>query len=703
MNIPDYTLLQSCGKGAYGQVWLAQSQNNKLVALKYIASSQALDREYDGILNYSQLPESPYLVRILHLGKLEDGFFYTMELADGLYQNGQYIPETLAERIKNKKFLLPGEVIELADSILKALATLHKAGMIHRDIKPENILYFNGVPKLSDMGLVRHTEDTVSLCGTIGFIPPERLAPGNAALPYEESDDLYALGKVLYCAMTGNAVEKFPSYHEDMIHNTLCSHLNQIILKACGKRDERFSSVEEFTAALRNGIPVDKNISKKRRNVLGKLLFIFLAVIIFCVISLFGLFLLKKAQIISFSEDKSMNNAEIASLIDRKITAWENSNKKAAVPQNREPEKVVENQQELQPDEKTEKKQLYTLMRDCTQEEEAHMEKLHLRFMAMLHPGANRIETPEKKRAIERLFMLLDFREKKEGKLRHFNSGKELEIYKLTMQATEKKGGFGGDIGEFNHISKPRRLKPTLIYENNDGTDYPGLNLGRSPRRKINYYSFRNPDSGKEKEKTGMERLDKNNNKMFVYANSSSKSVKKTAKEKILYSSNLPEEFALRCKILTTFDAIKTFAFEFYPEMKKGEKISVDIGVLQTLSWGSTLQVEVKKGIKKYTTNFMNYLLALADFCYNNSVTKSPNEFFYLEIINTGDNFAVYVNDVLMVNLPGKHVLKSGRIIQHANAENSIEKLEIFSIPPDENCPESKRYFPPDTPSEKKW
>ena len=95
MNIPDYTLLQSCGKGAYGQVWLAQSQTNKLVALKYVANSQAGDREFEGLINYSQLPESPHLIRILHLGKLEDGFFYTMELADGLYSQGSYVPETL--------------------------------------------------------------------------------------------------------------------------------------------------------------------------------------------------------------------------------------------------------------------------------------------------------------------------------------------------------------------------------------------------------------------------------------------------------------------------------------------------------------------------------------------------------------------------------------------------------------------------------
>ncbi len=252
MNIPDYTLLQSCGKGAYGQVWLAQSQTNKLIALKYVANSQAGDREFEGLINYSKLPESPHLIRILHLGKLEDGFFYTMELADGLYSQGSYVPETLAERLRRTKRLPVTEVMELAATILSVLGTLHGEGMVHRDLKPENILYVNGVPKLSDVGLVRSSEQTVSLGGTLGFIPPERLKPGNSGA-YNMSDDLYALGKVLYCALTGNAVEKFPSVPPEMISNTLCCHLNQIILKACGREEDRFRNTRDFLSSLQNG------------------------------------------------------------------------------------------------------------------------------------------------------------------------------------------------------------------------------------------------------------------------------------------------------------------------------------------------------------------------------------------------------------------------------------------------------------------
>ncbi len=33
MMIPDYDLLQSCGRGAYGEVWLARSRSGQMVAL----------------------------------------------------------------------------------------------------------------------------------------------------------------------------------------------------------------------------------------------------------------------------------------------------------------------------------------------------------------------------------------------------------------------------------------------------------------------------------------------------------------------------------------------------------------------------------------------------------------------------------------------------------------------------------------------
>lgn len=270
MKIPDYELLRRCGHGAYGEVWLARSLTGKLVALKIIFREDAEAREFEGLRQYSKLPDSPYLVRILHTAECEDGFYYTMELADNLASGDDYKPATLANYIRYKR-LSPAETVKLGLAMLNALQALHKAGLVHRDVKPENILYINGEPKLSDIGLLRSVSNSVSIVGTIGFIPPEHLlAPLSGG---ECESDLYALGKVLYCALTGNKVEKFPSFPDDLIGSTACSSLNQVILTACDRNPTcRFHRAEDFRNALLHGLSRKKRVTDgiyKNRFVIG--------------------------------------------------------------------------------------------------------------------------------------------------------------------------------------------------------------------------------------------------------------------------------------------------------------------------------------------------------------------------------------------------------------------------------------------------
>ena len=255
-SIHSYKLLARCGRGAYGNVYIAQDTVGRRFALKTIEKSAAVDREVAGLQHYVRGSSSENLIRIFHIEETPDFLYYTMELADDLNPGNEdpehYIPATLDNIMARKKHLMPEEVLKIAAELLHGLADLHANDLVHRDIKPENILIVNGVTKLSDIGLVRNINQTITLGGTLGFIPPERLRNGESKQTME--DDLYAVGKVLYCLLTGYPPDSYPQIPADLITLPGAQELNNIITIACSRNPRlRFKSAGEFANALARG------------------------------------------------------------------------------------------------------------------------------------------------------------------------------------------------------------------------------------------------------------------------------------------------------------------------------------------------------------------------------------------------------------------------------------------------------------------
>jgi serine/threonine-protein kinase len=97
---------------------------------------------------------------------------------------------------------------QLAGEVLSGVGAAHAAGIIHRDLKPGNVLIANdGHFKVADFGIAMSAQDrqdygstaTAVVIGTPEYLPPERLR-GEPATP---QSDLYAIGVILYEALTG--------------------------------------------------------------------------------------------------------------------------------------------------------------------------------------------------------------------------------------------------------------------------------------------------------------------------------------------------------------------------------------------------------------------------------------------------------------------------------------------------------------------
>ena len=155
----------------------------------------------------------------------------------------------------------------------------HEAGIVHRDLKPANILLTrDGIPKVSDFGLVKRIEDeevasqtqTGAIMGTPHYMAPEQ-AHGRTDIG--PPADIWALGAMLYALLTGrppfagaNALDtlvqlktKEPVAPRDLVPE-LSADLETICLKCLQKDiDRRYETADDLADDLRrylDGIPI---------------------------------------------------------------------------------------------------------------------------------------------------------------------------------------------------------------------------------------------------------------------------------------------------------------------------------------------------------------------------------------------------------------------------------------------------------------
>ncbi len=144
----------------------------------------------------AQLDNVSGVVSVKDFFQENDTAYIVMEFVEG---------QTLKEYLKNRGGRIAAdEAVELLKPIIKAMAQVHRAGIIHRDISPENIMITpSGSAKLIDFGSVRLSEDE-DKSGTVqlkpGYAPPEQYSSKGEQGAWT---DVYALCATLYRAVTG--------------------------------------------------------------------------------------------------------------------------------------------------------------------------------------------------------------------------------------------------------------------------------------------------------------------------------------------------------------------------------------------------------------------------------------------------------------------------------------------------------------------
>jgi len=213
--LDGYVIKRGIGRGGFGEVYFAESDAGKEVAMKLIRRN--LDVELRGVRHCLNL-KHPNLISLYDIRTDDAGDEWViMEYVSGPGTGAN----SLEEIIQNHPAGMPAEeALGWMRGIAAGVGHLHDNGIVHRDLKPGNIFLDGTTIKIGDYGLSkfiscsRRSGQTESV-GTVHYMAPE-IANGR----YGREIDTYALGIILYEMLTGHV-----PFEGESVGEVLMKHL----------------------------------------------------------------------------------------------------------------------------------------------------------------------------------------------------------------------------------------------------------------------------------------------------------------------------------------------------------------------------------------------------------------------------------------------------------------------------------------------
>jgi tRNA A-37 threonylcarbamoyl transferase component Bud32 len=266
-----YRVISVIARGGMGAVYEAIDERlDRRVAIKVLLQDLVEDRtiaaRFEREARAAARLSHPSIVQVFDFGIAADGAAYLVL--------ERVVGRTLATILGTEGRVAPARAADIVEQALGALATAHASGIVHRDIKPPNLMVVaSGVGdrelvKVLDFGIAQlktgtaytRLTSTGMILGTPAFMAPEQ-ARGEAT---DARVDVYAMGVVLYCLLTGvspfhsrdiaevvmRVLEHTPP-RADAIAPGVPPSLAAIAERAMQKRAEhRFPSADAFALAL---------------------------------------------------------------------------------------------------------------------------------------------------------------------------------------------------------------------------------------------------------------------------------------------------------------------------------------------------------------------------------------------------------------------------------------------------------------------
>jgi serine/threonine protein kinase/tetratricopeptide (TPR) repeat protein len=271
-QIGPYKITGKLGQGGMGIVYSADDIRLKRpVAVKMIIDSGNDEDSRKRFIREAQAAARvthPNICCLYDIGEADGRPFLVMELLEG---------ESLAARLGRGPLPL-GEALQVALSVLSALAALHRSSIVHRDLKPSNVFLSTHGVKLLDFGLAKpvaspygdeRTQTELTRHGMIAGTPRYSSPEQVTGRPVDARSDLFAAAAILFEALAGkpafagdSVAEIFHSVVYEM-PPALCgppaiSAVDRIVRRAMDKNPaNRFDAADEMAAELHALLHVD--------------------------------------------------------------------------------------------------------------------------------------------------------------------------------------------------------------------------------------------------------------------------------------------------------------------------------------------------------------------------------------------------------------------------------------------------------------
>ncbi len=258
-SVGRYVIHAEIGEGSFGKVYRAwDPEFERWVAIKELISRQpgVSKEDYDEYLNRFKLErriqgrfQHPHIISVYDLVQQDENEYLIEEFVGG---------GTLRDLIQKEKTLKAEKVVQLGVELCQAIAAAWAEDIVHRDIKPSNILLTEeGHARLGDFGVAQmgqmsqRTQSDSSHPGTPAYKSPEQeMARGYL----DERSDIYALGLVLYEALSG-ALYKRERVPLSRLRPDIPKSLERVVMKSLVQNPaERYQHAAEFEEALRGAL-----------------------------------------------------------------------------------------------------------------------------------------------------------------------------------------------------------------------------------------------------------------------------------------------------------------------------------------------------------------------------------------------------------------------------------------------------------------